>query len=542
MGIEFLRSRVFEILDDAVAKYGTREAYIFPDENLRLTYEDVRSRALLTSKALLAAGLKKGDRIGLWFTNQSHWIDLVYGASRIGVILVPINTALRSKEIAALCKKMELNGLFVMTGFKDVDYRPVVQELMDDPGVSSHFDGRKTFIGVDKGRMDGLATWESFLEKAGEISDEELLKRQEEVTLDDIHIIQLTSGTTALPKGAMISHYSAVNTANAYCNKLHYDDTCVACVPLPLFHCFGNVLTVFAVLLRGVRSIYLSAFSRKQMLTLMEQEECTSVMAVPTMCFNLMNDPDVSKYDFSRLRVAGIGGSFTPEDMVRRFSEVFGLESLVIGYGLSEAAALCTLSDYDDPPEVRFRTVGKPLDGVEIVLKDFETGEVSADLEEGEILVRGYCVMKGYYKEPEKTAEAIDREGYFHTGDLGRIRKDGNICIIGRIKDIIIRGGENIAPSEIEEKVLAYDGVLDCQCVSVPSDKYGEEVAAFVIPEENAALEKDKILAYLKGHLASYKVPSYVFFTDSFPMNGAGKVLKQELSKQACARLKEGKA
>lgn len=538
MGIEFLKSKITQLLEQAVVNYGDKEAYIFPDENLRLTYKDVGLRSSLTAKALLAAGLKRGDRIGLWFMNNSHWIDLVYGASRVGVVLVPINVNLRHDEIADVCKRFDLNGLFVMTHFKNNDFKPVVAELLADSEILKNFEGRQTFIIADDGSMDGLLSWNDFILKADQISDEEFQARQDEVTFDDIHIIQLTSGTTALPKGAMITQYSAVNTANAYCLKLHYDDTCIACVPLPLFHCFGNVLTLLSVVIKGVKTIYLSTFSRKQMLELLSEEKCTSVMGVPTMFFTLMNGDDIKDYDFSNLRIAGIGGSFTPENMVKQFCEVFGLESLVIGYGLSEAAALCTLSDYDDPPEVRLRTVGKPLQGVEIRIIDHD-GNYGDDINEGEILVRGYCVMKGYYKDPEKTAEALDDEGFLHTGDLGRRNPDGNISIIGRIKDIIIRGGENIAPSEIEEKVLAMEGVRDCQCTAVPSDKYGEEVVAFVIPHEGVTLEEDAVKAYVKSQLASYKVPSRVFFTDSFPVNGAGKVLKSELSKQACQLLKE---
>ena len=371
------------------------------------------------------------------------------------------------------------------------------------------------------------------------VSNQILEKKMAKVTLQDDYLIQYTSGTTSAPKGAVLYQYGVMNTANAYAHLLHLNENDCTCVPLPLFHCFGNILTLLGGLISGSTTIYLSYFSPRQMLTIMQEEKCTCMMGVPTMYFSMLSTPDFEKYDLRSFVKAGIGGSICPYELCKRISDGFHINGLIIGYGLSEAASLCTLSDIDEKEEQRIGSVGKALPGLEVSLTD-DSGKENPLATEGELLIRGYGVMKHYYKDAEHTGQALDQDGWLHSGDLGRRNKDGTFQVIGRIKDIIIKGGENISPSNIEERLLTMDNVQECQCVGVPDKKYGETVCACIISKNGDEITLNEIQNYLKNKISDYKIPDYVLMMESFPINSSGKIIKADLTETAKSLLNLG--
>ena len=369
-----------------------------------------------------------------------------------------------------------------------------------------------------------------------EITNIHLKKAISLVNIQDDYLIQYTSGTTSKPKGAVLYQYGAMNTANAYAHLLHLHKEDRTCVPLPLFHCFGNILTLLGGLISGSTTIYLGYFSPKQMLSIMQKENCTCMMGVPTMYYSMLAMPDFRNYNLSHLEKAGIGGTICPYELCKNISKEFQIHGLLVGYGLSEAASLCTLSDINDSEEIRLHSVGRALPGLEVSLSD-KSGKENPNITEGELLIRGYGVMKGYYKDPEHTAQALDSDGWLHSGDLGKRNPDGTFQVTGRLKDIIIKGGENISPGYIEEILLSMENIRECQCVGVPDQKYGETVCACIIPENETVFTLSDIQTYLKNKISNYKIPDYVVIMENFPINGSGKVVKTKLAQIAKSRL-----
>lgn len=381
-------------------------------------------------------------------------------------------------------------------------------------------------------------SWDDFLSLGETVEDSRLEEAASAVSGNDIYNIQFTSGTTAKPKGAMLDQKGVLSTAAAYAERLRFSEHEVTCAPLPLFHCFGNVLTMLGAILSGSAVIYPESFRPVQTLALLEQAHCTALMAVPTMYVALMEQMRHTPCDLHCLQKAGVGGAYCPPSLGYEIERQFQIPGLVIGYGLSEAASLCTLADVEAPSELRIESIGHPLSNWEVSLSDPGTGLEDPELTEGELVVRGTGVMRGYYNNQKETERALDRDGWLHTGDLGRRSSSGAFQFAGRLKEIIVRGGENISPSEIEDVLLTMDGVRDCQCVGVADDKYGEEIAACVIQEENAALSEQQVREYVQSRLARYKTPRYVLFMDTFPINGSGKVLKKDLQRTAAELVK----
>ncbi len=514
-----------------------KTAFLFPDENLRLTFSEVSRIADKTAKALLAMGLEKGDRIGIWSTNCSRWIALVFGAAKLGVIVVPLNTCFQFRELEDFCVRSDLNALFVMGEFRGVSTAGITEQFLEGGRVSRRYPCLRTIVLMDPGGSDQHMGWGCFLEGGRSIQDAVVKAAAEKVTSQDIYLIQYTSGTTEKPKGVMLKQYGVMNTSHAYVKRLHFTSNDITCVLLPLFHCFGNALTLLGTILSGSTTIYQRWFKKKEVLPIIEREKCTAVMGVPTMYFAVLKQPDFHRYDLHTLVKGGIGGACCPAAMAYEIAKGFGMDGLVIGYGLSETASLCTLSDIRDPACARLESVGFPLEGLEVALADPESGVVDTERPEGELVVRGYSVMSGYDKDPEATRKALDPAGWLHTGDLGRRGENGVFHVIGRIKDMIIRGGENISPSRIEEKLLAMENVQDCQCVGVPDPEYGEEIAVFLISKDGREITADQVTDFLKTQLTRYELPRYVLMTESFPQNGVGKVLKTELARAAVERI-----
>ncbi len=520
-------------------KYKTKTALRFPAENVALDYIALKQRSDQTAKALLGIGLKKGDHIGIWSLNSSKWVLLALGAAQIGVVFVPINAAYKRDELSYMVQKMDINCLFFMDSMRGKSCLDRLEGFWLDGTLNNQqFPVLREVYALSENPLGGLKGWDQFLHQGENVTEEQLAQSKARVTSKDIYSIQATSGTTAMPKGAQLYQYGVLYTAGCYAKRLHLEESDVSCVPLPLFHCFGNVLTLLGGILSGGTTVYMESFSASEMLKFLAEEKCTCVLGVPTMFTAMMAQPnfDSSKY---AIKKAGMGGSYAPPALAQAITEKFHCPGLVVGYGLSEAASLVTLSDIDAPEEKRLSTVGSPLPDFEVSLYDPETGRISKDLTQGEIICRGEGLMHSYYNNPEETTKALDADGWLHTGDLGSFDESGYLRVVGRIKDIIVRGGENISPSQIEALLLERPEIQDVQCVGVPDCVLGEEIAAFVILREGSAMTPQQIKDHVGAHLARYKVPKYVFFTDKFPMNAAGKILKRDVSKMAAEMIKK---
>ena len=528
--IELTISQQIEL---SAEKFRNKLALSFPAEDVKMDFIDLKKNVDLVSRALLGIGLKKGDHIGIWSTNSSHWVLLALGAAQIGAVFVPVNAAYQSEELVYIVRKMDVNYLFVMEQIGGKSCVDRLKYIFDHGQINKdEFPALKDMYAMSETSHSGLKGWDIFIEAASSVTEEQLKKAKELVTNQDIYSMQCTSGTTAMPKGARLYQYGVLYTANCYAQLLRLDETDISCVPLPLFHCFGNVLTLLGGLISGSTTIYMASFSASGMLKLLQKEKCTCMLGVPTMFNAMLAQPnfDPNKY---YVKKAGMGGSYCPPTLAQAVKDNFHCTGVTVGYGLSEAASLVTLSDVFAPEQSRLNTVGKPLPDFEVSLYDKVTGEISQTLAEGEIVCRGLGIMQDYYNNPKETEKALDADGWLHTGDLGVFDSDGYLRVAGRIKDIIVRGGENISPSQIEELLLNMEEIQDVQCVGVPDRMHGEAVSAFVILKENCQLSEDAVRSYVAAHLAKYKVPKYVFFTSHFPMNAAGKVLKQDLSRLA---------
>ncbi len=520
-------------------KYKTKTALRFPAENLTLDYHSLKRQADQTARALLGIGLKKGDHIGIWSLNSSRWVLLALGAAQIGVVFVPINAAYKKEELAYMVKKMDINCLFVMDSIRGKSCLDRLEGIWCSGKPDSRkFPVLRDVYTLSKGHLGNLKGWDSFLAQGEAVTEAQLAQAKARVTGKDIYSIQATSGTTAMPKGAQLYQYGVLYTAQCYARLLHLEEEDVSCVPLPLFHCFGNVLTLLGGILSGSTTVYMESFSAREMLKFLAEEKCTCILGVPTMFTAMMAQPNFDSCQYS-IKKAGMGGSYAPPALAQAITEHFHCPGLVVGYGLSEAASLVTLSDIGAPVENRLSTVGCPLPDFEVSLYDPETGRISKALSQGEIICRGEGLMHSYYKDPEETAKALDADGWLHTGDLGSFDENGYLRVVGRIKDIIVRGGENISPSQIEALLLECPEIRDVQCVGVPDRIHGEEIAAFVILKDGAAMTPQQVKDHVGTHLARYKIPKYVFFTDQFPMNAAGKVLKRDLSQIAAERIRK---
>lgn len=532
---------IISCLRASASLYPERTAFQFPDEDLSFTYLSFSQCVEQTARALLAAGAEKGSHIGIWSGNCSRWVALSFGAAAIGATIVPFNTSYQFEELNELCQMADLDLLFVMDRYQGKDCSRITEGFWNNGRIAARYHSLKAIVSLTPMTAGPHMSWDTFLSLGEAIEDGKLERAISAVSGDDIYSIQFTSGTTAKPKGAMLDQKGVLSTAAAYVDRLHFSEHEITCVPLPLFHCFGNVLTMLGAILSGSAVIYPESFRPIQTLALLEQAHCTALMAVPTMYVALMEQMQHTPCDLSSLHKAGVGGAYCPPSLGYEIAQRFQIPGLVIGYGLSEAASLCSLADVEAPSELRIESIGYPLSNLEVSLADPDTGLESPELIEGELVVRGTGVMRGYYNNRKETERALDQDGWLHTGDLGRRNPDGTFQFAGRLKDIIVRGGENISPSEIEDVLLTMEGVRDCQCVGVADNKYGEEIAACVILEKDAALTEQSVREYVQARLARYKTPRYVFFMETFPINGSGKIEKKELRVTA-AELVKGSA
>ncbi|HID01661.1 MAG TPA: AMP-binding protein [Desulfobacterales bacterium] len=530
-----------QILAETVEKFPDQKAISFPDRSYEQTWREFSDTVDIMAKGLMAMGVKKGEKVAIWATNVPHWVALQFATARIGAVLLTINTNYRSAEIDYVLKQSDCENIAIINGLRDANYLEILYELVPELKLQQRGElhsekypclKRVFFLGPEKHR--GLYSIHEVMSLAVTTDDEEYQQRQDSLDPHDVINMQYTSGTTGFPKGVMLSHSNIGN--NGYWigagQNLTEDDA--ICIPVPLFHCFGCVLGVLACVNHGATMVFVETFNPVDVMAAIELEKCTGVYGVPTMFIAIMDHPLFKKFDFSSLRTGIMAGSPCPVKSMNDCIEKMNMTEVTICFGLTEASPVMTQTRYDEPSiEKKCTTVGKAMPGIEVKVIDPETGEELPPNTPGEVVCRGYNVMKGYYKMDEATEAAIDKDGFLHSGDIGIMDEDGYFAITGRIKDMIIRGGENIYPKEIEDFLHGMEGIQDVQVVGVPSKKYGEQPGAFVVPYPDADITEQDVIDYCQGKIAWYKIPKYVHFLESFPLTASGKIMKVKLREQS---------
>ncbi len=534
--MELIDKTLSGLVREYAQKQGDQNFIIYADRNLYWTWKEFDARVDELAKSFLAIGLKRGDNIGIWATNVPDWNTALFAAARIGAVLVTVNTNYKLHELDYLIKQADLAALIIVDGWRDSDYVAMVNELIpelkDAPRghlSSSAYPFLKSVIYLGAHKHRGMYSMEELL-TLGRFTDKKaLLAAEAACSCDDVVNMQYTSGTTGFPKGVMLTHKNILNNGLAIGQCQNFSDKDIVCLPVPLFHCFGLVLGMMAVLTHGAAAAICENFDALLVLATVQKEKCTALYGVPTMFIAELNHPMFSMFDTTSLRTGIMAGSPCPMEVMKRVIGEMHMSEVTIAYGLTESSPVMTQTRVDDPIEVKVGTVGRELPGVEVSVRDPETNTECPVGVHGELCCRGYNVMKGYYKMEEATRAIIDAEGWLHSGDLGVKDENGNFMVTGRIKDMIIRGGENVYPKEIEEFLYTMEGVKDVQVVGIASKKYGEEVGAFIIQKEGAALSEEAVQDYCRGQISRFKIPKYVFFVDAYPQTGSGKIQKYKL-------------
>jgi fatty-acyl-CoA synthase len=523
-----------QVLDEMAARFPNEPALILRHEALRYTWCELHSEVERTARGLMALGFKKGDRVGIWATNVSEWVLMQFATAKAGVILVNLNLRFRSHELEFVLKQAGCVGLVMQPAFRDCDYVETIRHLAPEldfcePGKLSsvRLPQLHTVVFIGEDAPTGMLTWKQMLAAAGRVSQAELRAREATLTSRDTINIQYTSGTTGAPKGAELSHYNVVNNGRFIGDSMKLTERDRICIPVPFYHCFGMVLGNMACLTHGSTMVIpADYFDPLATMQTVHEERCTGLYGVPTMFIAELSHPRFGEFDFTSLRTGIMAGSLCPIELMRKAIDKMHCTELTICYGLTEASPVITQTTTEDTLVRKTTTVGRALPHTEVKIVDSNSGEIVPRGENGELCTRGYLVMNGYHNNPEGTAAAIEADGWLHTGDIASMDQDGYVKITGRLKEMIIRGGENIYPREIEEFLYSYPGVKDVQVIGVPSEKYGEEVMAWIIPHDGATLDPEAIQTYCREQIAGFKVPKYVKFVDSFPTTVTGKVQK----------------
>ena len=533
-----------EQLDLTAARFPDNEALVVPHQGVRWRYGEFKERVDRLAAGLLALGLEPGDRIGIWSPNNSEWALTQFAAAKAGLILVNINPAYRLAELEYALNKVECRALVTAESFKSSRYIDMLRQLAPAldrarPGAlkAGKLPHLEIVVRLGAARGGGMYAFDEVAERAGAAERRRLEALGRVLQFDDPINIQFTSGTTGFPKGATLSHHNILN--NGYFNgvALRLSDRDRVCIPVPLYHCFGMVMGNLMCAAHGAAMVYPGeAFDPLAVLHTVEGERCTVLYGVPTMFIAELDHPEFARFDLSSLRTGTMAGSPCPIEVMRRVVGALHMEEVTIAYGMTETSPVSFQSAADDPIERRVSTVGRVHPHVEVKIVDAE-GKVVPRGVPGEILTRGYSVMRGYWNDEAKTAEAIDRAGWMHTGDRGTIDEDGYGNIVGRIKDMVIRGGENVYPREIEEFLYRHPKVQDVQVIGVPDEKYGEELCAWIRLRDGEDADADEIKAFCKERIAHFKVPRYVKFVDGFPMTVTGKVQKFKMREAMIAAL-----
>ncbi len=512
-----------------------KEYIVYSDRNLRFTWSQFNERVDNMSKGLLSIGVTQGTHVGIWAGNVPDWLTFLYACAKIGAVAVTVNTSYKQSELEYLCQNSDMHTLCIVNGvmgdeFVDMTYKmlPELKTCQRGHLKSERFPEMKNVIYIGQEKYRGMYNTAEILLLGNNVEDEQLTTAKAGVNCHDIVNMQYTSGTTGFPKGVMLSHHNIANNGLLTGEHMQFtaDDKLCCCVPL--FHCFGVVLASMNVLTHGCTQVMVERFDPLVVLASIHKERCTAVYGVPTMFIAELNHPMFEMFDMSSLRTGIMAGSLCPIELMRQVQDKMFMRITSV-YGLTETSPGMTHTRIEDSFESRCTTVGYEFEFTEVKVLDPETGEECPIGVQGEMCNRGYNTMKGYYKNPEATAEVIDKNGFLHSGDLGVKDEEGNFRITGRIKDMIIRGGENIYPREIEEFLYKLEGVKDVQVAGIPSKRYGEAVGAFIILQEGVDMEESDVREFCKDKIAHYKVPKYIFFIKEFPMTGSGKIQKFKL-------------
>ncbi len=529
-----------QLLDRTAAQYPDTEAVVYVDRDFRLTYREFNDLVNRMAKGLMALGIQRGEKVAVWATNVPYWVVLQFATARIGAVLLTVNTNYKKHELKYLLQQSEAENIFVMDGFRDTDYVLTLQELLPELKTRERGDIRNPdfpklkrvlFLGPEKHR--GMYSVPEVLAMSAMVSEEQFAARQAELDPHDVVNMQYTSGTTGFPKGVMLTHYNIGNNGFWIGENQAFQPGERLCLPVPLFHCFGCVLGVLAAVTHGVTMVILETFTPVDVMRAVEKERCNALYGVPTMFIAVLDHDLFDKFDFSSLRTGIMAGSPCPVHVMRQVMDAMHMTEVTICYGLTEGSPVMTQTRLDDSVTRRTESVGRAMPEIEVRVADPETNQPLPPGVQGEVCCRGYNVMKGYYNMPEATAKTIDADGWLHSGDLGVMDEDGYLSITGRLKDMIIRGGENVYPREIEEFLYSMPGVSDVQVAGVPSRKYGEEVGAFIIPKEGQSIALEDVRDFCRGQIAWYKIPKYVHMVREYPMTASGKVQKYKLRELA---------
>ncbi|MGN6570650.1 MAG: AMP-binding protein [Pseudolabrys sp.] len=531
--------------DQAVARWGDRPALIVTQQNVRWTYAQLDARVDAFAAGLIALGLEPGDRVGIWSPNNAEWVVTQFATAKAGLILVNINPAYRTFEVDYALNKVGCKALVTADSFKTSNYVGMLRELMPEiagskPGElrAARIPSLKTLIRIGSDKADGFLRFDDVAALGGEAQRRTLSELKPKLQFDDAINIQFTSGTTGAPKGATLTHHNILNNGFFIGEAQRFTDADRVCIPVPLYHCFGMVLGNMACITHGAAMVYPGeGFDPLATLQTVEAEKCTALYGVPTMFIAELGHPDMKRFDLSSLRTGIMAGSPCPIEVMRRCVNEMNMSEVTIAYGMTETSPVSTQTSFDDPLERRVSTVGRVHPHVEVKIVDTD-GRIVPVGARGELCTRGYSVMLGYWGDTERTAEAIDAARWMHTGDLATIDADGYVNIVGRIKDMVIRGGENVYPREIEEFLFRHPKVEAVQVVGVPDVKYGEELCAWVKLKPDMSSTPEEIQDFCKGQIAHYKIPRYVKFVDAFPMTVTGKVQKFIMREQMVDELK----
>lgn len=534
-----------QLVDLMADNLGDNIALMYPKRGIKYNYREFRDICNQVAKGLMALGIQKGEHISVWANNVPEWVYAQFGSAKMGAVLVTVNTNYRSFELEYLLKQSDSTTIILVNGVREKDeYVNIMYELCpelkdSEPGKlnCSRLPKLKNVIYIGKEKMPGMFNWDDLYEMGKKISDEELKAREASLQPDEVINMQYTSGTTGFPKGVMLTHTNIIGNAVSQAECLKFTPQDCLCIPVPFFHCFGCVMGTLLCVVSGATMAPVESFNAKAVLETIQECKATAVHGVPTMFIAELEEMEKNKYDTSSLRTGIMAGAPCPIEVMKAVVDKMGASEICITYGQTESSPGITMTRADDPIELRVSTVGRALPNVEVKIINPETGQEVPPGVQGELCTRGYHVMKGYYNMPEATTQAIDSEGWLHTGDLAVMDENGYCKITGRLKDMIIRGGENIYPREIEEFLYTNPKIKDVQVVGVPSRKYGEEVVAFVQLKAGETATDEELKEFCKGKIARHKIPAFFLFVDEYPTTASGKIQKYKLREMATKKL-----
>jgi len=544
--MEYIEKTLGEVLREKARANPDNDFLIYADRDLHFSYAEFDKRVDDLARGFLGMGLKKGDHVGIWATNVPDWNTILFACARLGLVAITVNTGYKIHELDYVLKQSDMICLCIIDGWRDSDYVAIVNELVPELKTaprgmlnSEKFPFLKHVVYVGQQKHRGMYSFNELLLLGQHSDDTEYRKIEASLDCNDVVNMQYTSGTTGFPKGVMLTHRNILNNGLGIGDNQRLSEKDIVCLPVPLFHCFGLVLGMMAILTHGSTAAIIEWFDPLLVLATIQKAKCTAAYGVPTMFIALLNHPMFKMFDLSSLRTGIMAGSPCPIETMRQVIDQMYMKEVTICYGLTESSPVMTQTRYDDTIEVKVETVGRALPGVEVTIRNPDTGEECPEGEHGEFCCRGYNTMKGYYKLKEATDQCIDRTGWLHSGDLGVKDQNGNFKVTGRIKDMIIRGGENISPKEIEDFLYTMPGIKDIQVAGIASKKYGEEVGAFIILHDGVTLNEEDVRDFCRGKISRFKIPKYVFFVKEYPLTPSGKIQKYLLRQMGLEKVEK---